>query len=95
MLHDFGSIQAEEKERTMDEMEGWLSGLRANLNAYIHIILVPENFVDHVERGVDYERVHGAGFGAEAGDTVAATFAGAELKRKQGTIAGGQDREVV
>ena len=40
-------------------------------------------------------RVHGAGFGAEAGDAVAASLGGAELKGEDGAVERGEDGEVI
>ena len=61
----------------------------------VHLIAEPLRFVHNIEAAMQNKRVHAAGFGAEAGDTISALFGSAEFELEQRVIFGADDAEVI
>ena len=61
----------------------------------VHLVVEPLQLVDDVETAVHDERVHVAGFGAEAGDAITTLLGSAEFELEEHVVFGADDTEVV
>lgn len=77
-----------------DEMERAERNKRSSSYG-IHLIAEPLRFVHNIEAAVHNKRVHAAGFGAEAGNTISALFGSAKFDLEQRVIFCADDAEVI